>query len=161
MPAIHKPLLFAAAAGLALFLSGAAAQQESPKPPLTRITGKTLISVDELKWTPVPGLEGCEQAKVVGDPDKEAHRVFFKFPAGMKSPAHSHSAGDRAVIISGTLGLAVEGAPMKKLPPGSFFSIAAGVPHVTTVEGDEPCVFFVEREGPFDVKLAEAGAPKK
>jgi quercetin dioxygenase-like cupin family protein len=161
MSAFPKPLLLAAAAGLTLFLAGAAAQQEGPKPPVGRITGKTLISVDELKWTPLPGLEGCEQAKLVGDPAKEAHRVFFKFPAGMKSPPHSHSAGDRGVIISGTLGLAIEGAPTKKLPPGSFFSIAAGVPHVTSVEGDEPCVFYIEREGAFDVKPAEAAPPKK
>lgn len=161
MSAFRNPLLLAAAAGLTLFLAAAAAQQEAPKPPMARITGKTLIAVNELKWEPLPGFEGCEEAKIVGDPTKEAHRVFYKFPVGMKSPPHSHSYGDRGVIVSGALGLAVEGAPMKKLPPGSFFSIAAGVPHVTTVEGDQPCVFWVEREGPFDVKPTEAAPPAK
>jgi quercetin dioxygenase-like cupin family protein len=160
MSAICKPLLLAAATGLTLFLAGAAAQQEAPKSPVARITGKTLISTEELKWAPLPGLDGCEYAKLVGDISKEAHRAFFKYPAGLKSPPHTHSHGDRGVIVSGTLGLAIEGAPMKKLGPGSFFSIAAGVQHVTTVEGDQACVFYMEREGPFDVKVAEA-APKK
>ena len=161
MSAFRNPLLLAAAAGLSLFLAAAAAQQEAPKSSVAKITGKTLIAASELKLEPLPGLAGCEEAKVVGDPAKEAHRAFFKFPVGMKSPPHSHSFGDRGVIVSGTLGLAVEGAPMKKLPPGSFFSIAAGVPHVTSVEGDQPCVFWIERDGPFDVKAAEEPAPKK
>jgi quercetin dioxygenase-like cupin family protein len=163
MSAHRKPLLLAAAAGLTLFLAAATAQQEAPKSPVAKITGKTLIAANELKWEPLPGLDGCEYAKLVGDISKEAHRAFFKYPAGLKSPPHTHSFGDRGVIVSGTLGLAIEGAPMKKLSPGSFFSIAAGVEHVTTVEGSEPCVFYMEREGLFDVKLKEAApaAPKK
>ena len=52
-------------------------------------------------------------------------------------------------------------APMKKLGPGSYFTMAGGTKHVTTVEGDAPCVFYVEREGPFDVVMAEDAAAKK
>ena len=140
------------------------AQEKDPqmKPNPLKITGKTLVAVSELKWIPLPGLDGAQQALVAGDPTKEAHRVFYKYPVGLKSPVHNHSSGDRGVIISGTLGLAIEGAPMKKLPPGSLFSIGAGIPHVTTVEGSEPCVFYLEREGPFDVVIVEeAGAKKK
>src|SRR5204862_8162208 len=109
---LSKPFLFAAAAGLTLFLAAAATQQEAPKSPVAKITGKTLIAANELKWEPLPGLAGSEEAKVVGDPAKEAHRAFFRFPVGMKSPQHSHTYGDRGVIVSGTLGLAVEGAPV-------------------------------------------------
>ena len=138
-----------------------AAQAAQAKPDTAKITGKTLIGADELKWAPLPGIDGAMQAAVWGDPTKEAHRVFFKFPVGLKSPAHTHTFGDRGVILSGTLSLAVEGAPAKKLPPGSFFSLAAGTRHVTAVEGDQPCVFYIEREGPFDVvAVAEAGAKK-
>jgi hypothetical protein len=69
--------------------------------------------------------------------------------------------GTSVRITIGTLSLAVEGAPAKKLPPGSFFSLGAGVQHVTAVEGDVPCVFYVEREGPFDVVVAEESGGKK
>ena len=146
----------AAALGLAVVLCSAFALQAGAKTQDMKITGKTLIAVDELKWEALPGLPGAEQARLVGDPAKGAHRAFFKYPVGLKSPLHSHSSGDRGVIVSGTLSLAVEGAPAKRLPPGSFFSIGAGIPHVTAVEGDAPCVFFIEREGAFDVVVAEA-----
>ena len=126
-----------------------------------KITGSSLMTAEELKWVPAPGLEGVMQAAVFGDPTKEAHRVFYKFPVGMKAPLHTHTSGDRGVIISGNLGLAVEGAPMKKLGPGSYFSMAGGTKHVTTVEGDAPCVFYVEREGAFDVVMAENAAATK
>ena len=120
-----------------------------------KITGHTLIAAEDLKWEPMAGMEGAMQAAVFGDPAKEAHRVFYKFPAKMKADLHTHTSGDRGVILSGTLGLAVEGAPMKKLGPGSYFTMAGGTKHVTTVEGDAPCVFYVEREGAFDVVMVE------
>lgn len=142
-------------------LAGAQSATASAKPPMQKITGHTLIAADELKWAPLPGIDGAMQAPVFGDPTKEAHRVFYKFPVGMKAPLHTHTGGDRGVIISGNLGLAVEGAPMKKLGPGSYFTMAGGTKHVTTVEGDTPCVFYVEREGPFDVVMAEEAGAKK
>jgi quercetin dioxygenase-like cupin family protein len=153
----------AAGAALALVPTLMSAQmggQADAKP--ARIAGKTLMAADELKWAPMPGLEGAQQAMLWGDPTKEAHRIFYKWPAGTKAPLHSHTNGDRGVVVSGTLSLAVEGAPAKKLPPGSYFSLGSGVKHVTAVEGDAPCVFYIEREGPFDVVMAEeAGAKKK
>ena len=126
-----------------------------------KIMGKQLVAAGELKWVPLPAIPGAEQAALVGDPAKEAHRAFFKYPVGLKSPLHTHSHGDRGVIVSGTLSLAVDGAPAKKLGPGSFFSLAAGVRHVTAVEGDQPCVFYMEREGPFDVVVVEEAGAKK
>jgi quercetin dioxygenase-like cupin family protein len=127
-----------------------------------KIAGKTLMAVDELKWVPMPGLPGAQEAMLFGDPTKEAHRIFYKWAAGTKAPTHTHTSGDRGVVISGTLSLAVEGAPPKKLPAGSYFSLAGGTKHATAVEGDAPCVFYIEREGPFDaVMVEEAGAKKK
>jgi quercetin dioxygenase-like cupin family protein len=152
-------LRFAALAAVALFV-GAQEKDRDHKSDPTRISGKTLIAANELKWTALPGIEGAQQALVVGDPTKEAHRAFYRYPVGLKSPPHNHSNGDRGVVISGTLGLAVDGAPTKKLGPGSLFSLGAGVPHVTTVEGPEPCVFYIEREGAFDVVLVEDAAGK-
>ena len=76
---------------------------------------------------------------------------------------------DRAAILlaavaglaAGALSMAVDGAPAKKLMPGSYFSIAAGIPHTTAVDGDQPCVFYIEREGAFDVVLKDAAGGKK
>lgn len=154
--------LIATGCALALVPLLMAAQAAPAKTPSQKITGTTLMPVGDLKWVPMPGLEGAQQAQLWGDPTKEAHRIFYKWAAGTKAPVHTHTSGDRGVVISGTLSLAVEGAPPKMLPAGSFFSLAGGVKHATAVEGNAPCVFYIEREGPFDaVMVQEAGAQKK
>lgn len=137
------------------------ARSDDMKGQADKITGQTLLAPGDLKWIPLPGIDGAMMVPLAGDPAKGPHRAFFKFPVGLKAPLHTHSFGDRAVIVSGTLSIALEGAEPKKLPPGSFFSLGAGVKHVTAVEGSEPCVFYIEREGPFDVVMAEAKAQKK
>ncbi|MBI5362134.1 MAG: DUF4437 domain-containing protein [Planctomycetes bacterium] len=137
------------------------AQSEMPAKP-ARVAGKTLLAASDMKWVPMPGLDGATQVALFGDPTKEAHRILYKWPAGTKAPLHTHTHGDRGLIVSGTLSLAVEGAAKKLLPSGSYFSLAAGVKHVTEVEGEAPCVFYVEREGAFDAVMVEAAsAPRK
>jgi quercetin dioxygenase-like cupin family protein len=125
---------------------------ETPK---AKIMGSTLLAAADLKWVPMPGLEGAMQAPLWGDPTKEAHGIFYKWPAGTKVGMHTHTHGDRGVVISGNMSFVVEGAAAKKLSPGSYFSFGGGVKHSTACEGDAPCVFFIEREGPFDAALVE------
>lgn len=149
-------------AAAALFVLTALAPQKDGAPTCPPIRGKTLLAAGDLKWTALPGIPGAEQAALVGDSAKDAHRAFFRYPVGLKSPPHTHSFGDRGVVVSGTLSLAVEDGAPKRLGPGSFFELAAGTRHVTAVEGDVPCVFYMEREGPFDVVAADAApAPKR
>lgn len=148
--------LFAVAAPLAATALLVSAQTASSKS-ASKVTGITLWPTADVKWQPMPGLEGAQQAPLWGDPTKEAHGILYKWPANTKVPTHTHTYGDRGVVISGTLSLAVEGAPPKKLPPGSYFSMAGGTKHITATEDNAPCVFFLEREGPFDVKMVEAG----
>jgi len=147
--------LFSAGLAVAAIPLLLAAQAQTNQAQLAKITGVSLMPADTLKWVPMPGLEGAQQAALFGDPTKEAHRIFYKWPKGLKAPLHTHTSGDRGVIVSGTLSLAVEGQPAKMLPPGSYFSMAGGTKHVTAVEGDAPCVFYIEREGAFDVKMVE------
>jgi len=156
--------------GLSLFTAGLAlgltplflsAQSETAKAQVAKISGKTLMPAAEMKWVPMPGLEGAQQVALWGDSTKEAHRILYKWAKGTKAAAHTHTSGDRGLVVSGTLSLAVEGAPPKHLPAGSYFSLAGGVKHATAVEGDAPCVFYIEREGAFDAISAEPPpAPK-
>jgi len=152
---LRRFALASACLGIAAVPLLLAATSQNKETPPAKITGVTLMPADGLKWVPMPGLDGAQEALLFGDPTKEAHRIFYKWAPGTKAPLHTHSFGDRGVIVSGTLSLAVEGAPPKKLPPGSYFSMAAGTKHITAVEGDAPCVFYIEREGPFDVKMVE------
>jgi quercetin dioxygenase-like cupin family protein len=162
MKKIQALTLFTAGLALGLVPLLASAQSEAARTQATKISGKTLMAASEMKWAPMPGLAGAQQVPLWGDPTKEAHRILYKWAAGTKAPVHTHTAGDRGMIVSGTLSLAVEGAPPKLLPAGSYFSLAGGVKHATAAEGDAPCVFYLEREGPFDaVMVEEASAPKK
>lgn len=157
----HKLTWFATGCAVALVPLLLAAQTATQKPESKKITGATLMPAADMKWVPMPGLEGAMQVPLWGDPTKEAHRILYKWPAGTKAPVHTHTNGDRGLIVSGTLSLAVEGAPPKKLPAGSYFSLAGGTKHATAVEGDAPCVFYIEREGPFDAIMAEEAGAKK
>jgi len=130
------------------------------KSPSAKIAGTTLWPASDIKWSPMAGIEGAQQAPLWGDPTKEAHGILYKWPAGTKVPLHTHTFGDRGVVVSGTMTLAVDGAPAKKLPPGSYFSMAGGTKHETGCEDGAPCVFFIEREGMFDANMVEAGAKK-
>jgi quercetin dioxygenase-like cupin family protein len=130
-------------------------QKPPPIPVPVKITGKTLLAPDELKWTPMTGIEGARQAILWGDPQKGAHGVMYMWPSGAKLAEHSHTAGDRCVVLSGTLLLEVEGIGMKRLPAGSFFSLEGGTKHTTSVEASVPCQFYVEREGAYDVVPAK------
>jgi quercetin dioxygenase-like cupin family protein len=121
-----------------------------------KIMGATLMPASDVKWGPMEGLEGAKQAPLWGDPTKGEHGILYQWPAGTLVPQHTHTFGDRGVVISGTMTLAVDGAPAKKLPPGSYFSLAGGVKHVTGCEEGAPCVFFLQREGKFDVNMVEA-----
>ncbi|MCE9595463.1 MAG: cupin domain-containing protein [Planctomycetes bacterium] len=150
--------LVAAAAVLPFLWS---AQAPVAKPQTPKIVGATLMPVAELKWAPMPGLAGAEQSPLWGDSTKEGHGIFYRWPAGTKAPLHTHTFGDRGIVVSGTLVLAVDGAAPKKLAPGSYFSLAGGTKHTTAVDGDQPCVFFVQREGPFDAVMVQDASAKK
>jgi len=151
----NLPLL---AVGCALALASLPLALESQS---SKIMGKALWAVDDLKWVPMPGLEGAQQVPLWGDPTKGEHRILYKWPAGTKVPVHTHTHGDRGIVISGTMTLAVEGAPPKKLPPGSYFSLAGGTKHATTCEDGSPCIFYIEREGLFDAKMVQDVGAKK
>ena len=125
-----------------------------------KVSGATVKPAGELTWGPMTGIPGAEQAPLWGDPAKEAHGILYRWPAGFLSPLHTHTHGDRVVVISGLVTLSVDGAPAKELPAGSYFSMAGGTKHVTGCKAGAPCVFFVERDGPFDVNAVEAGGKK-
>ncbi|MFN2385201.1 MAG: cupin domain-containing protein [Thermoanaerobaculia bacterium] len=120
---------------------------------------KTLWSAGEVKWAPMAGLAGAQQAVLWGDPTRGEHGILYRWPAGTNVPIHWHTHGDRGIVISGTLSLGVEGAAPKELPPGSYFSLGGGMHHTTSCKAGADCVFFLQRDGLFDVQGLPAAAP--
>jgi|SRR5438093_12161309 len=84
-----------------------------------------LRAASEMKWVDVPDTKGAQQAVVWGNAQKGAHGSFAKFAAGTELPLHTHTAGSRSVVISGTMLEGLEGQKPKNSDPAPTFSSPA------------------------------------
>ena len=110
----------------------------------------------DLQWVDAPDAPpGVKQVVLWGDPAKGRFGAIQKFPAGFSAPLHSHSAGLRMVIISGTVIHGPEGKPEVRLPPNSYLFDPPDYKHTTKCDAASDCVFFLEGDGKFDIKLVE------
>ena len=117
-------------------------------------TGKSIVVAKaDLKWTAM-GNSGIATAPVGGDMEKGSSRFFLKYPAGLVTPLHHHTANHHVTLISGSITLTV-GGKEHRLGPGSYFMLADRAAHIAKVEGTEEAVFFIQAEGPWDVVMAK------
>lgn len=115
--------------------------------------GKSVvISKADLKWKAMGN--GIEAAAVSGDMDKGPSRFFLKYPVGLVTPMHHHTANHHVTVVSGSITLTV-GGKEHRLEPGSYFMLSNRAPHVAKVEGNEAAVFFIQAEAPWDVVMAK------
>ncbi len=115
--------------------------------------GAVMKTPSELKWVDVPDApKGAQQAVVYGDPQKGANGSFAKFAAGTEIPLHTHTAGGRSVVISGTMLEAAEGQKPKELGPGSYFYLPGGMKHTTACKAGAECLIYSHWSGAFDMK---------
>jgi quercetin dioxygenase-like cupin family protein len=113
-------------------------------------------AAEDLKWTDAPGAPpGVQQATLWGDSSKGAFGAMQKFPAGFSAPMHTHSSELHMVVVSGTVIHGPEGAPEKRLGPGSYLLLTPTYKHTTACDKASECVFFIEGKGKFDVNLVE------
>ena len=106
----------------------------------------------ELKWKDMGN--GVAAALVSGDMGKGKSRFFLKYPVGLVTPKHHHSADHYVTVVSGTITLAADGKE-HKLGPGAYFALTRKASHTAKVEGNEEAVFFVQADGPWDVVMAK------
>jgi quercetin dioxygenase-like cupin family protein len=133
---------------IALILAGGpAAAQEA----MHRIADAT-----ELTWTAgPPGLPAGSKATVVhGDPAKPGTFVLRAWmPKGYKVAPHTHPSFEAVTVLSGAMrfGVGPSGDPAtaKKLGPGGFAGLDAGVVHY--VVADEDSIIQINSTGPFAI----------
>ena len=67
----------------------------------------------------------------------------------------------KAVILAGTLVIAMKGGPSKELGPGSYAFVVGGPghPHIIDCKAGADCVYFEERPGKNDIKYLEGAVP--
>lgn len=132
-----------------LLLSAAALMAQSPM--LIAADGPTaVVTKTDLKWKDMGN--GIAAAPVSGDMAKGASRFFLKYPVGLITPKHHHSADHYVTVVSGEITLTVAGKDYK-LGPGSYFALTNKAPHVAKVEGKEEAVFFIQADGPWNVVM--------
>ena len=110
-----------------------------------------IVPKADLKWQKL-GNAGVAAALVSGDMEKGASRFFLKYPVGLVTPMHHHTADHYVTLVSGTITLTVDGKD-HKLGPGSYFELTQKKPHAAKVEGKEDAVFFIQAEKAWDVVM--------
>lgn len=122
--------------------------------------GAVLVKPEQMKWKPSPRVAGLENADLVGDSNKPGDYVLrVRFPANFQVKAHIHPENRSYTIISGTwyIGFGETNDPQRMiaLPPGSFYTEPANVPHFVATR-DEAVVVQITGTGPTATKLVDA-----
>ena len=155
-------MAFALTAAVLAQGSEEAKAKTAPKAAASRLV---VMPASDLRWADLDptGAPGVKIADLWGDHMTGAYGAFFKLPAGFAVPLHTHTYDIKVVIVSGTYIQSPEGKPEFRLGPGSYFMQPGGnYRHTTSCDKASDCVFFAESNGPFDLKLVDAGnAPAK
>ena len=109
-----------------------------------------VVTKANLKWKDMGN--GVAAAPVSGDMEKGSSRFFLKYPVGLVTPKHHHSADHYATVVSGAITLSVEGKE-HKLGPGAYFALTNKASHTAKVEGNEEAIFFIQADGPWNVVM--------
>jgi len=111
----------------------------------------------DLKWIDLDpnGAPGVKIAPVWGDLSKGGFGAFFRMPAGFAAPLHTHTNPMKIIVVSGTYVQQPEGGAEFRLGPGSYLMQPGGdYRHTTSCSKEADCIFFVESEGAFDLRVA-------
>ena len=105
------------------------------------------------------GLAGVETRVLSGDPTKPGlFAIEIKVPPNTRIAAHSHKDERTATVVSGMwhfgYGPKADDALRKPLPPGSFYTEPAGVPHFART-GPEGAHVYITGYGPTDTVYTE------
>ena len=134
-------------------------QEKTDKTTKTGQSQPIFIAADDMKWTDLDpkGAPGVKVVDLWGNHTKGAFGALLKLPAGFAVPLHTHTHAMKVVFISGTYIQAPEGKPEVRLGPGSYMMQPGGnYRHTTSCDKAADCVFFVESQGAFDLKVVGA-----
>lgn len=129
--------------------------------------GATIVTPQEVQWTPAPPSvpKGAEIAVLYGDPSKEGpFAMRLRFPTNYRLAPHTHPAHEIVTVISGTFklghGTQADKEKVQALPAGSFFGFPPGSQHYAFI--DEPTVVQITTTGPWGITYVNpADDPRK
>jgi uncharacterized RmlC-like cupin family protein len=135
-------LMLATTIAAGSFVAGFAVGGPSKKP--------TFKAFGEMTFEDMGGLK---LATITGNPKKGPYVGLLQVPAGFKSPMHMHSGTYEAVEIKGTSShwsVGEDGSAAPKMVPGSYWTVPAKAPHVSSCEKGEDCLILIWQKGKFD-----------
>ncbi|GKS70066.1 hypothetical protein W03_20700 [Nitrosomonas sp. PY1] len=127
----------------------------SNKNPLSFGAGQLLIDFSRLTWKSMKSdqvPEGAEIAILRGDFKTEPTEAVVRLPANYTFPAHSHPITETYVWIQGDFSYVNADGNTVDMKAPTFISLPENVPHALICK-DQPCMFYVRYEKPFEVKF--------
>jgi quercetin dioxygenase-like cupin family protein len=108
-------------------------------------TQGTFTTSDAIPWKPVDPKNhpGLEMFVVSGNPNEGPSLILQKYPAGMDSGWHWHTAAYQGVVIQGKFTHTFEGAAPQTGGPGSVWSQPARQVHHDKCEEGGACIIAV------------------
>jgi quercetin dioxygenase-like cupin family protein len=105
------------------------------------------------------GANGIRTSVLAGNPAAAGpYTIALRVPAHTRIAAHSHRDARSATVVSGTwwfgYGPKVNVARLRPLPPGSFYTEPADVPHFART-GTRPVVVYITGVGPTDTRYVD------
>jgi hypothetical protein len=114
-------------------------------------TQGTFTTSDAIPWKPVdPKFPGLLLSAVWGNPNTGTSEFLQKFPAGMDSGWHWHTAAYEGVVIQGKFTHTFKGAAPQTGGPGSVWSQPARQVHDDKCEAGGDCIIVVYFHGKLD-----------
>lgn len=98
-------------------------------------------------------MGGIKLAGITGNFKKGTYVGLLSIPAGFKSPMHIHSGAYEAIEIKGTSAhwlVGEDGSAAPKMVPGSYWSMPAKLPHVSSCDKGEDCLVVIWQKSKFD-----------
>lgn len=124
----------------------------SPSAPAAEPAPTYSFKDTQLNWGACPDFmpKGCAIAVLHGNPTQANADVFFKVPANLRIPWHTHTSAERMVLVSGELHVTYEGRPTTVLKPGMYAYGPAKLAHEAVCASGADCVLFIAFEAPVD-----------
>ena len=128
-----------------------------PAPAKSGATQGTFDTSDAIAWRPVDpkGHRGLMMFVVSGTPTEGPSLILQKYPAGMESGWHWHTAAYDGVVIQGKFTHTFEGAAPRTGGPGSVWSQPARQVHHDKCEEGGECIIAVYFHGKLDFNPVE------
>jgi len=155
---LNNPKLLVAFLSMSLFVIQsvqAANGDASNKNPLSFGAEQLLIDFSRLTWKSMKSdnvPEGAEIAVLRGDFKTEPTEAVVRLPAHYTFPAHSHPISETYVWIQGDFSYVNADGKTVDMKAPTFVSLPENVPHALICK-DQPCMFYVRYEKPFEVKF--------